>query len=126
MCALPRLEESQRRLGVDTLGQVTTPALGDQTDWAGLSISFEKLRWQISTHYFTVTIELEDALEVDVTKLLMYSLNVLCRNDIFKQCADGRCCVIRDLVIIHRRDHLDVREATLAGRRRNRGGGRNE
>ena len=126
MCALPRLEESQRRLVVDTLGQVTTPVLGDQTDWAGLSISFEKLRCQISTHYFTVTIELEDALEVDVTKLLMYSLNVLCRSGIFKQCADGRCCTIRALVIIHRRAHLDVREATLAGRRRNRGGGRSE
>ncbi len=94
MCDFPRFEESQRRLVVDTLGQATTPALGDQADWAGLPISFEKLRWQISTHYFTVTLELEDALEV----------------------------VIRALVSIHRRAHLDVREATLAGRRRHRGG----
>jgi hypothetical protein len=63
VCDLPRFEESQRRLVVDTLGQATTPALGGQADWAGLPISFEKLRWQISTHYFTVTLELEDALE---------------------------------------------------------------
>jgi hypothetical protein len=85
VCDLPRLEESQRRLVVDNLGQATTPALGGQADWAGLPISFEKLRWQIGTHYFTVTLELEDALEVDVTKLLMYSLNVLCQSCIFKQ-----------------------------------------
>ena len=83
MCDLPRFEESQRRLVVDTLGQATTPALGGQADWAGLPISFEKLGWQISTHYFTVTLELEDALEVYVTKLLMYSLNVLCQSSIF-------------------------------------------
>jgi hypothetical protein len=30
-----------------------------------------------------VTLELEDALEVDVTKLLMYSLNVLFQSGIF-------------------------------------------
>jgi hypothetical protein len=60
---------------------VDTPVLGSQTDWSDLSINFEELRWQISTHNFTVTLELEDELEVDVTNLLMYSLNVLC--DIF-------------------------------------------
>jgi hypothetical protein len=53
-------------------------------------------------------------------------LNVLCQSGIFKQRADGRCCAIRALVRIHRRAHLDVREATLAGRRRHRGGGRSQ
>jgi hypothetical protein len=77
------LRRGHRRLVVDTLGQATTPGLGGQADWAGLSIYFEKLRWQISTHCFTVTLELEDALEVDVTNLLMYSLNVLCQGGIF-------------------------------------------
>ena len=77
--------DAPRPTDVDTLGQATTPALGGQADWAGLPISFEKLRWQISTHYFTVTLELEeleDALEVDVTKLLMYSLDVLSQSGI--------------------------------------------
>ncbi len=73
-----------------------------------------------------MTLELEDTLEVDVTKLLMYLLNVFCQNGIFKQRVDGRCCVIRALVSIHRRAHLDVREATLAGRRSQRGGGRSQ
>ncbi len=73
-----------------------------------------------------MTLELEDTLEVDVTKLLMYLLNMLCQIGIFKQRADGRCCVIRALVSIHRRAHLDVREATLVGRRRQRGEGRSQ
>ena len=67
----------------NTLGQATTPALGGQANWAGLPISFEKVGWQISTYYFTVTLELEDALEDDVTKLVMYSLNVLFQSGIF-------------------------------------------
>ncbi len=64
-------------------------------------------------------LELEDALEINVTKLLMYSLNVLCQSGILEQRADGRCCAIRVLVgvlSINRRAHLDAREATLAAR----------
>jgi hypothetical protein len=35
-----------------------------------------------------VTLELEDALEINVTKLLMYLLNVLCQSGILEQCAE--------------------------------------
>jgi hypothetical protein len=115
-CDIPRLEESQRRLVVDTLRQATTPALGGQADWAGLPIGLEKTGWQIRTYHFTVTLEHEDALEINVIKLLMYSLNVLCQSGILEQRADGRCCAIRVLVSdlsINRRAHIDVREVRL-------------
>ncbi len=79
VCNLPRLEESQRGLVVNTLGQAATAALGCQAYRAGLPIGLEKPGWQISTHYITMTLELEDALEINVTKLLMNSLNVPCQ-----------------------------------------------
>ena len=66
-----------------------------------------------------MTLELEDALEINVTKLLMYSLNVLCQSGILEQRADGGCRTIRvhvSVLSINRRAHLDVREATLAAR----------
>ena len=74
VCDLPRLEKSQRGLVGNTLGQTATTAFGGQANRARLSVCFEKLGRQVSTHNFTVTLELEDALEVDVTKLLMDSL----------------------------------------------------
>ncbi len=43
VCDLPRLEEISEDLVVDTRVQATTPALGGQADWAGLSIGLEKL-----------------------------------------------------------------------------------
>ena len=129
MCDLPRLEKSQRSLVVNALGQAATAALGCQADRASLAVSLEKPGWQVSTHYFTMTLELENALEINVTKLLMNSLNVLGQSGILEQCADSGCCVMRVLVSvlsISRRAHLDVGEHPLAGRRRHRGGGRSE
>ena len=49
VCNLPRLEESQRGLVVNTLGQAATAALGWQAYRAGLPIGLEKPGWQIST-----------------------------------------------------------------------------
>ena len=104
-------------------------ALGCQADWAGLAIGLEKPGWQISTHYFTMTLELENPLDINVTKLLMKSLNVLGQGGILEQRADSGCRAMRVLVSvlsISRRAHLDVGEHPLAGRRRHRGGGRSE
>ena len=129
MCDLPRLEKSQRSLVVSTLRQAAATALGCQADWAGLAIFLKKPGWQVSTHYFTMTLELEDALEINVTKLLMNSLNVLGQCGILEHLADSRCRAMRVLVSvlgINRRAHLDVGERPLAGRRRHRGRGRSE
>ena len=76
VCDLPRLEKSQRGLVGNTLGQTAMTALGDQANRARLSVCFEKLGRQVSTHNFTVTLELEDVSEIDVTKIFMKSLNV--------------------------------------------------
>ena len=131
---LPRLEESQRGLVGNTLGQTATTALGGQANRAHLSVCFEKLGRQVSTHNFTVTLELEDALEVDVTKLLMDSLYLFGQGSTLEQRTDGRGCGIRALervcksklrvLSINRRIRIDVSEATLAARRRRLGGGR--
>ena len=97
VCDLPRLEESQRGLVGNTLWQTASTALGGQASRARLLVCFEKFGKQISTHKFTVTLELEDALEVDVTKLLMNSLNVFSQSSTLEQRADGRGCDIRSL-----------------------------
>ena len=131
---LPGLEESQCGLVGNTLGQTATTALGGQANRARLSVCFEKLGRQVSTHNFTVTLELEDALEVDVTKLFMNSLNVFRQCSTLDQRTNGSGCGIRSLericrsklrvLSINRRIRIDVSEATLAARRRRLGGGR--
>ena len=75
---------------VNTLGHAATAALGCQANRTSPPIGFEKLGRQISTHYFTMTLELENALEVDVTKLLMNSLNVLSQSSALEQRAGSR------------------------------------
>ena len=129
VCDLPRLEKGQRSLVVSALGHAATATLGCQADRASLAIGLKKPGWQVSTNYFTMTLEFEDALEINVTKLLMNSLNVLGQSGILEQCADSGCralCVLVSILSISRRAHLDVGEHPLAGRRRHRGGGRSE
>ena len=66
-----------------------------------------------------MTLELEDALEINVTKLLMDSLNMPGQGGTLEQRADSGCRAMRVLVSvlsINRRVHVDVREATLAAR----------
>ena len=72
-------------------------ALGCHADWAGLPIGLKKPGWQIRTHYFTVTLELKDALEINVTELLMDSLDVLRQSGILEQRTDGICRAMRVL-----------------------------
>jgi hypothetical protein len=47
-----------------------------------------------------MTLELENALEINVTKLFMNSLNVLDQSGILEQCADSGCRVMRVLVSV--------------------------
>ncbi len=129
---LPKLEESKRGLVGNTLGQVATTTLGGQANRSRLSVCSEKFGRQISTHNFTVMLELKDALEVDVTKLLMDALDLFGQGSTLEQCTDGRGCVIHSLGqickskrvwSINRRIRIDVSETTLAARRRRLGGG---
>ncbi len=97
VCDLPRLERSQRGLVGNTLGQTATTALRGQANRARLSVCFEKLGRQVSTHNFTVTLELENALEIDVTKQFMNSLNVFRQCITLEQRTNDSGCGIRSL-----------------------------
>ena len=81
-----------------------------------------------------MTLELENALEIDVTKQFMNSLNVFRQCSTLEQRTNGSGCGIRSLerisksklrvLSINRRIRIDVSGATLAARRRRLGGGR--